>query len=482
MFCAITSLNVMAQNGRKVEGIVADDNGRPLPNATISAVGVTESAKCDERGNFVMYVSYNTHAVTASCEGYYPSTQELDGMMLIFRLKVDPQYAAAKAKAEEEARIAAAEAAAAKARAEEQARIAAEREAAAKAKAEEQARIVAEREAAAKAKAEEQARIAAEREAAAKAKAEEQARIAAEKAAAAEAAAKAKAEEKARIEAEREAAAKAKAEEQARIAAEKEAAAKAAAKTKAEEQARIAAEKEAAAEAAAKAKAEEEARIEARIAELARTETANGTLDSESSSYDKLRRQAIKEERRMRIAALNVEELYTGYASMVDLSMTIMHNYRVGVSYIGGYSFNQKVFAGVGVGIDMALTQGDVVLENGASTTLPRGCYAIPAYLYFRYNFMKKRVSPYVAIAAGGHFSFKREVQLPLYRFTIPGINVMVNPQVGARVRLANKLDLNVGVGLNVYSTTHCLKAWPLGAGLQRKLQCAMDLHVGIFF
>jgi len=215
---------------------------------------------------------------------------------------------------------------------------------------------------------------------------------------------------------------------------------------------------------------------------LARTETANGTLDSESSSYDKLRRQAIKEERRMRIAALNVEELYTGYASMVDLSMTIMHNYRVGVSYIGGYSFNQKVFAGVGVGIDMALTQGDVVLENGASTTLPRGCYAIPAYLYFRYNFMKKRLSPYVAIAAGGHFSFKREVQLPLYRFTIPGINVMVNPQVGARVRLANKLDLNVGVGLNVYSTTHCLKAWPLGAGLQRKLQCAMDLHVGIFF
>lgn len=472
----------MAQNGRKVEGIVADDNGRPLPNATISAVGVTESAKCDERGNFVMYVSYNTHAVTASCEGYYSSTQELDGMMLIFRLKVDPQYAAAKAKAEEQARIAAAEAAAAKARAEEQARIAAEREAAAKTKAEEQARIAAEKEAAAeaaaKAKAEEQARIAAEREAVAKAKAKEQARIAAEKAAAAEAAAKAKAEEKARIEAEREAAAKAKAEEQARIAAEKEAAAK----TKAEEQARIAAEKEAAAEAAAKAKAEEEARIEARIEELARTETANGTLDSESSSYDKLRRQAIKEERRMRIAALNIEELYTGYASMVDLSMTIMHNYRVGVSYIGGYSFNQKVFAGVGVGIDMALTQGDVVLENGTSTTLPRGCYAIPAYLYFRYNFMKKRLSPYVAIAAGGHFSFKREVQLPLYRFTIPGINVMVNPQVGARVRLANKLDLNVGVGLNVYSTTHCLKAWPLGAGLQRKLQCAMDLHVGIFF
>ena len=123
-------------------------------------------------------------------------------------------------------------AAAAKAKAEEEARIKAEAEA--KAKAEEEARIKAEAEA--KAKAEEEARIKAEAEA--KAKAEEEARIKAQ------AEAKAKAEEEARIKAEAEA--KAKAEEEARIKAEAEAKAKAEEETK-----KLAAERAAAREAAA---------------------------------------------------------------------------------------------------------------------------------------------------------------------------------------------------------------------------------------
>ncbi|MDO5969035.1 PorP/SprF family type IX secretion system membrane protein [Flavivirga aquimarina] len=190
--------------------------------------------------------------------------------------RVAATEAAAKAKAEEDARLAAE--AAAKAKAEEDARLAAE--AAAKTKAEEDARLAAE--AAAKTKAEEDARLAGE--AAAKAKAEEDARLAAEAAAkakaeenarlAAEAAAKAKAEEDARLAAE--AAAKAKAEEDARLAAE------AAAKAKAEEDARLAAEAAAkakadedarlAAEAAAKAKAEEDARLAAEAAAKAKAE------------------------------------------------------------------------------------------------------------------------------------------------------------------------------------------------------------------
>ena len=91
-------------------------------------------------------------------------------------------------------------------------------------------------EAAAKAKAEEDARLAAE--AAAKAKAEEEARLKAE----AEARAKAEAEAKARAEAEAQAKAQAQAEEAARLKAEAEAKAAAEAKARAEEEARLKAE------------------------------------------------------------------------------------------------------------------------------------------------------------------------------------------------------------------------------------------------
>jgi outer membrane protein OmpA-like peptidoglycan-associated protein/Tol biopolymer transport system component len=206
------------------------------------------------------------------------------------------QEAAAKAKAEEQAQIAAKEAE------RQQAEERAKQEAAAKAKAEEQAQM------AAKEAERKQAEERAKQEAAAKAKAEEQAQMAAKEAerkqaeerAKQEAAAKAKAEEQAQMaakEAERkqaeerakqEAAAKAKAEEQAQMAAkeaerkqaEERAKQEAAAKAKAEEQAQMAAkeaerkqaEERAKQEAAAKAKAEEQAQIAAKEAERKQAE------------------------------------------------------------------------------------------------------------------------------------------------------------------------------------------------------------------
>jgi len=137
--------------------------------------------------------------------------------------------AAKKAKAEEEARLAAETEALEKAKAEEEARLAAE-----KAKAKEEARLAAE-----KAKVKEEARLAAE-----KAKAKEEARLAAEKA---------KVEEEARL-----AEVKAKAEEAARLAEEK---------AKAEEAVRLAGEKAKAEEAVRLAEEEAKAEEEARLAE-----------------------------------------------------------------------------------------------------------------------------------------------------------------------------------------------------------------------
>ncbi|MCZ4270859.1 OmpA family protein [Maritalea porphyrae] len=164
-----------------------------------------------------------------------------------WQLALEDAEAIAKAKAEEEARLAAE----AKAEAQEQARLAAEAEAAAN----EKARL--EAEAKAKADAEEKARLAAE--------AEEKARLAAEAKAQAEAEEKARlaAEEEARLEAE--AIAKAEAEEQARFALEAEAQAKA--QAEAEQQAKLAADAEADAAAEEKARLEAEAKAKTPVAD-----------------------------------------------------------------------------------------------------------------------------------------------------------------------------------------------------------------------
>ena len=187
ILCTIVSFAAAGQNTRLVKGIVFNNEDIPAKGATISVVGMSGSTESNENGLFELYVSPYAKNVRVTMEGFLSQTAEIDGSYIVFKLKVDKQYAENKAREAEAARLAAEQAKAA-----EQARIAAEKEAAeraaaAKAKAEEEARIAAEKEAAAKAKAEERARKAAEKEAAAKAKAEERARIAAEKEAAAKA-------------------------------------------------------------------------------------------------------------------------------------------------------------------------------------------------------------------------------------------------------------------------------------------------------
>lgn len=168
-------MTAMAQNTRLVRGVVFDDNDIPLKGATLSVVGMQAEALSGDNGLFEIMVSPYAKKIEASYEGYLPQQAEIDGSYLVFKMKIDKEYAKNKAKAEEEARIAAEKEAAAKAKAEEEARIAAEKEAEKAAKEAEKARIAAEKEAAAAAKAAEKARVAAEREAMRASKATEKA-------------------------------------------------------------------------------------------------------------------------------------------------------------------------------------------------------------------------------------------------------------------------------------------------------------------
>ena len=249
LFTLFAFIGVAQTNTRVVKGFVRDAEGMPLVGATIKALGEEVSTISTQGGLFELRVSPYCQYVEAFSEGYLSAKAEVDGSMLIFRLKIDRQYI------ENRARIAA----------EERARM----EAIANAKAEAQARAQAE--ARAKANAEELARMdaakRAEVERLAKEKAEAKAKAEADAKAEAEARAQAKAEEKARIEAakraEAERLAKEKAEAKAKAEADAKAEAEARAQAKAEEKARIEAAKRAEAERLAKEKAEAEAKDKA---------------------------------------------------------------------------------------------------------------------------------------------------------------------------------------------------------------------------
>lgn len=169
LLCAAIPIVCAAQGDRGVNGVVFDENGAPVADAVIKAVGTDFQFKTNSDGTFVIAIPYSVKSLQVFYPGYFSKALEIDGSYLVFRLRVDKDYAARKARAEVEARAEAER----KKKAEEEARLAAElaaaQEAEAKAWAEEEARWAAEEEA--RLAAEEEARLAAER-AAAEAKAE----------------------------------------------------------------------------------------------------------------------------------------------------------------------------------------------------------------------------------------------------------------------------------------------------------------------
>ena len=304
------------------------------------------------------------------------------------------------------------------------------------------------------AEAQEQARLAAKKEADEKAKAEEQARLAAEKAAAD----KAKAEEQARLAAEKAAADKARAEEQARIAAEKAAAQKA-------EQERIAAEKAA----AEKAKAEELARLAAK-------------KQAERAERDSLAKVAAKE----RSAAIKKQS--KGYGSAVDVSYikgnSVQFN-NIGMTYTAGYRFNNLVYLGVGTGVKYnfdGVAAKRIAGKEYTDTFLNPALVSIPAFAYFKANFVNSRLSPYFALATGATLSKPQTLELDLYKFTYNTHSLFANPQIGLNLRTTTETSVSFAVGLQCFTAPSCTNFTGYNATIQSAFAYGLDFHLGFTF
>ena len=450
----------MAQN-RIVKGVVFNADGSPLAGITVSAENSTTSTQSSDGGQFEMTVSPYTKYVVATAEGYLTARAEIDGSFLVLTLKVDKKYIENKLKAEEEARLAAEKEAKAKAKAEEEARLAAEKEAKAKAKAEEEARLAAEKEAKAKAKAEEEARLAAEKEAKAKAKAEEEARLAAEK----EAKAKAKAEEEAHLAAEKEALAKAKAEEEARLAIEREAQAKIMAEEK-----RIAAEAKTAERAH---KAEERS---AKFAAL-REDINNYLTESKKRISGKLEQILVKRKDIKETAKTNPQR----YESIIDISLVdLSYNPIYSGRYIGGYRFNDKLYAGIGTGINLNTSYDRYVYSW--DTEIPRSKYEIPLFVYCRYNFTNTQVSPFVSLSMGGYYSLNYKIDLGYATMRPKPYGLLFDAKLGVNYRFATKSSVYIATGISSYSVSNISGYDRMNIYLNNSFNLCYDIHLGFTF
>ena len=458
MFCAMFALTGMAQNLRTVKGAVMNENDEPMSGVAVKAVNSDVEAITDKSGRFELKVDSYIKYIEASFENYITARAEVDGSYIIFNLKLDKQLLKEKAKAEAEA----------KAKAEAEAKRLAEQAAAEQAKAEAEAKRLAEQVAAEQAKAEAEAKRLAEKAAAEQAKAEAEAKAKAEaesKRLAEQAAAEqAKAEAEAKRLAEQAAAEQAKAEAEAKRLAEKAAAEKA----KAEAEAKRAAEKVA----AEKAKAEAEAK---RLAEQAAAKQAK----AEATAQRAAEKMALKAERKARYS-----EHISGYNSIVDATLFSSYDWSecsATINYIGGYRFNNNLFAGAGVGAEIPF--GRCIWFDAGDSYLTRGV-TFPLFAHVRANFLNRRCSPFFALSAGARFMIPQSISIrnnpDSYDYNY--ISAFINPQLGVNFRVTPKTSIYLSVGAKGYTEEELTSINYYQVLCKPKFSFGYDLHLGVTF
>lgn len=102
IFCAST---LSAQNLQRIEGIVQDNKGVAIANASLKIQGTDLVFKTSTNGTFSIDVPSIAHGIIAETENHKPKFLEIDGTYMVFNLAPKPYANTEKGKAEQ-ARIA----------------------------------------------------------------------------------------------------------------------------------------------------------------------------------------------------------------------------------------------------------------------------------------------------------------------------------------------------------------------------------------
>ena len=212
--------------------------------------------------------------------------------------------------------------------------------------------------------------------------------------------------------------------------------------------------------------------------------------EAELKAREEAERKAIEMARAEEAARLAAErkKLYakqvTGYSSIVNLSYTVKtgHDY-LGLDYIGGYRFNNKNFLGIGAGIRYAFTAEALTMTDlNMGASLPGNSYVVPVFLYYRYNFLNGRFSPFLGLSAGANLSTRAVLHLELCDVKYTTIGGFLDPQVGINYRITPKSSLYLSVGFNLYTMSKCIDNTGYSATFKHSLYYSADIHIGFTF
>lgn len=142
-----------------------------------------------------------------------------------------------------------------------------------------------------------------------------------------------------------------------------------------------------------------------------------------------------------RVTETTVEKEYKTYNARVGFQQMAGLNigaydfdcFGAGLSYVGGFRFNDVLFAGCGVEINTPF------MFN----------FYIPVYAQIRTYFTKRICRPYVSLSLGGYYTNREWVYDSGYEYFREGGGFYGDFTVGVDARITEKLNLYLGLGVN---------------------------------
>ena len=121
-----------------------------------------------------------------------------------------------------------------------------------------------------------------------------------------------------------------------------------------------------------------------------------------------------------------------GYCSQLDIGFERGPSQsgldRLHVSLMNGYRFNPIFALGGGLGLRYYSTARDLV---------------IPVFASLKFNFLNRRVSPFLMVSGGYSFDSSNEDE----KVRFEGIGYMLNPAAGVNIIVKNKSYIGLGIG-----------------------------------
>ena len=87
LLAILCAINANAQDMRRVEGVIQDNQGVAIPNATLIIYGSDLTFKVNSDGKFAIDIPAKAFAITAIADGYRSRKIEIDGTYMMFLLK-----------------------------------------------------------------------------------------------------------------------------------------------------------------------------------------------------------------------------------------------------------------------------------------------------------------------------------------------------------------------------------------------------------